>query len=333
MALVLVHGGAGPMRNLSGAQEAAYREGLRQAAAVGREALLAGKGALEAARAAVRSMEEALCFNAGLGSCLDATASYSLDAALMRGSDRAAGAVGALTATYRALDVAYDLLEDRHVFLVGEGADLRARALGLPPLPAPPADKLETFARLQGQASDRLEDLATVGRPDDALAPEPKQESDQEPEQGHDTVGAVALDDAGELAAAVSTGGLWLKTRGRVGDSPLIGAGLFACTDLGAAASSTGIGERLMRALSCYLACQIATERGAARGAREALADLERRFGSDTGGLIVVDRQGGVGVACNTSGMGRALARVGEPEVHVAVWPDEPFPGTGRSLS
>lgn len=320
--LVLVHGGAGPMRNLSGEQERAYREGLQRAAAAGRDALAAGEGALSAAVAAVRFMEEAGCFNAGLGSCLDADARYSLDAALMRGSDRGAGAVGALRATYRALDVARDLLDDRHVFLVGEGADLRARALGLPPLPPPPADKLETYARLQGQASERLEDLATVGRPDDA----PTSPQDAAPDTGHDTVGAVAIDASGELAATVSTGGLWLKTRGRVGDSPLIGAGLFACTELGAAASSTGIGERLMRALSCHRACQIAAERGAVAGAREALAELERRFGPDTGGLIVVDRQGQIGVACNTSGMGRALARLGEAEVHVAVWPDEPFP-------
>lgn len=319
--VILVHGGAGAMRSMGGEREAAYREGLRAAAIAGRDVLAAGGGAMAAVVAANRLMEDAGCFNAGLGSCLDEDGNYSLDAAVMRGSDREAGAVGALSATYRAVDLAHDLLEDRHVLIVGEGADRRAQALGLPPVPTPPADKLATYEKLRAAKAENLEDLATVGQPDDD-----ESEPDATPDLGHDTVGAVALDASGELAAAVTTGGLWLKTRGRVGDSPLVGAGLFACNQLGAATVATGIGERLLRDLSSFRACQLAAESDATVGAERAVADLGERFGPASGGLIVVDREGRIGAAFNTSGMGRAVARVGSVEVPVAVWPEEAFP-------
>lgn len=321
--LVLVHGGAGPMRHMEGDRERAYREGLERAARAGREALLARGDALAAVVAAVKYMEADGPFNAGIGACLDVGGRYALDAALMRGRDRAAGAVGACTATLHPTEVCLDLLrEGRHVLLVGEGADRRATALGLPALPPIPARKLETYRKLLGEAeaTERpLEQLATVGRPDD----EEREAAPEEGDRGHDTVGAVALDAAGRVAAAVSTGGLWLKAPGRVGDSALVGAGLFACDELGAAASATGIGERMIRAVSCFLACHEARRHGAASAAERAVADLGRRFGDDSGGVIVVDQAGGVGAAFNTQGMGRALARVGEDAVRVALWADE----------
>ncbi|MEZ6186625.1 MAG: isoaspartyl peptidase/L-asparaginase [Planctomycetota bacterium] len=312
--VVVVHGGAGVMRSLAGEQELAYREGLRAAAAAGRDALAQGADALEAAVVAVRSMEDSGVFNAGLGSCLDQDARYSLDASLMRGHDRAAGGVGAVTATYRAIDLCRSILDEgRHVLLVGPGADRRAQALGLPPLPDPPADKLATHAELQTKAQ-RVEDLGSVGRPDD----------DGAGDVGSDTVGAVVLDELGRCAAANSTGGLWLKLPGRVGDSALVGAGLFACDELGGAACTTGIGERMIRALTAKLACDALAQGASAQEAAEhAIADLERRFGPDSGGVIVVDGQGGVGAALNTRGMGRAVARVGDDAIPVAVWPDE----------
>lgn len=344
--VVLVHGGAGVMRSLQGEREAAYREGLRVAAAAGRDALRRGQSALHAAVVATRSMEDSNVFNAGLGSCLDANARYSLDACLMRGSDRAAGAVGALTATHRSIDVCLSLLEEgRHVLLAGAGADLRARELGLPPLPEPPADKLATHAELKAKAQ-RVEDLGSVGRPDDDGASGPLGVSargsaggasgprrgppgtshvDELPvDHGHDTVGAVVVDEQGRCAAANSTGGLWLKLPGRVGDSAIVGAGLFACDELGGAACTTGIGERMIRALTAKLACDALAQGASAQEAAEhAIADLDRRFGADSGGVIVVDGHGGVGAALNTRGMGRALARVDSDDVTVAVWPEE----------
>jgi beta-aspartyl-peptidase (threonine type) len=320
---ILVHGGAGAMRSMSGEREAAYRAGLVEAARLGRDALARGEDTLEAVLAAVRHMEGCGAFNAGVGSCLDEDGAFSLDAALMRGSDRAAGAVGACAATTYPTDVCRDLLEEgRHVLLVGEGADRRARALGLSELPPPPASKLETYRRLKADASKRApEDLATVGRPDDEDSAAAGDEDSQ------DTVGAVAVDAEGRTAAAVTTGGLWLKARGRVGDSAIPGAGLFACDELGGASSTTGIGERMIRALMAKVACDlIAGGADAQAAAQGAVDDLGRRFGPDSGGLIVVDRQGRVGAAFNTHGMGRALARVGDEAIPVAVWPEDSFP-------
>lgn len=318
-AVIVVHGGAGLMKTLDEARLRAYTAGMAEAARHGREVLERGGSALEAVLMAVRCLEASGTFNAGAGACLDEDGEATLDAALMRGRDRAAGAVGACRATLHPTDVALDLLEEgRHVLLVGEGADRRARRLGLPPLPPPDPARFETWQKLTGRHVTRPEDLASVGQPED--------KAKVAAEDGHDTVGAVALDARGHVAGAVSTGGLWLKARGRVGDSALPGAGVFACDELGGAASATGIGERMIRSGTCRLACEHVAREGAQGGARRAVDDLERRFGPDSGGLIVVDRHGRVGAAFNTHGMGRALARAGSSEVAVAVWHEDPFP-------
>ena len=320
--LVLVHGGAGAMRSMQGERADAYRAGLVEAARIGRARLAEGGSALDAVVAATRYMEACGAFNAGVGSCLDAAGRYSLDAALMEGRERRAGALGAVTATAHPIEAARILLEEgRHVLLVGSGADQRIAELGLPPLPAPPADKLAHYEELRAKQAAReraldLADMTSVGRPDDEEAVD----------LGHDTVGAVALDAGGGLAAAVSTGGLWLKSPGRVGDSALVGAGLFACEGLGAAAVSTGIGERMIRDLTCFRACQLSQELGAREGAEGCVAELGQRFGPDSGGVIVVDQRGLVGASFNTQGMGRALARVGQEAISVAVWPEDEFP-------
>ena len=314
------------MRSLRGPAAEEYRAGLAAAARAGRDALARGESALAAVVAAARHMEASGAFNAGRGSCLDEDGQATLDAALMRGVDRAAGAVGALSATLHPTDVCLDLLQEgRHVLLVGEGADRRARRLQLPPLPPPTPELLATWRRMraEGQAKARPEDLGSVGRPDD----EGRLRAGQE-DRGGDTVGAVAVDAQGRVAAAVTTGGLWLKARGRVGDSGLPGAGLFACDELGAASSTTGIGERMMRALTGKQACDlVGAGASPAEAARRAVEDVARRFGPASCGLIVVDRQGRIGAAFDTLGMGRALARVGQDEVPVAVWPQDPFPG------
>lgn len=319
--VVVVHGGAGLMRTLEGARLRAYREGLADSARRARAAMERTGSAVDAVLEAMRWLERSGVFNAGVGSCLDEDGEASLDAAIMRGRDRAAGAVGACRATLHPTDVALDLLEEgRHVLLVGEGADRRARRLGLPALPPPTAERLDTWSRLSGRAVSRPEDLTSVGQPEDT------DKGAAADEVSTDTVGAVALDPQGRLAAAVSTGGLWLKARGRVGDSALPGAGCYACDELGGAASATGVGERMIRNVTCKLAVDLTGREGAAGAAARAVEDLERRFGPDSGGLIVVDRQGRVGAAFNTHGMGRAVARAGSSEVVVAVWPEDPFP-------
>lgn len=315
------------MRSLRGPAAQAYRDGLGAAARAGRDALARGESALGAVVATVKLLEAAGAFNAGRGACLDEDGQASLDAALMRGEDRAAGAVGALSAALHPTDVCLDLLQEgRHVLLVGEGADRRARQLQLAPLPPPTPELLATWRGLReaGQATARPQELGSVGRPDDEGQPQAGPRGNT---TGGDTVGAVAVDAQGRVAAAVTTGGLWLKARGRVGDSGVPGAGLFACDELGAASSTTGIGERMLRALTGKLACDlVGAGASPAEAARRAVDDVARRFGPASCGLIVIDRRGRIGAAFDTQGMGRALARVGQDEVPVAVWPDDPFP-------
>jgi beta-aspartyl-peptidase (threonine type) len=261
-------------------------------------------------------MEDSGEFNAGAGACLDEEGRATLDAAVMRGSDLAAGAVGAAQGTCNPVVLARAILDEgRHVLLVGEGADRRARALSLPPLGPIDEARRRVYERMSAQrrtsGAESPERLAATSQPGLGAR-----------EDSSDTVGAVAVDSEGRVAAAVSTGGLWLKAPFRVGDSAIPGGGLYASDALGGAAVATGIGERILKVALCKEACDRlgrgATAEDAARGA---ISVITERFGPDSAGVIVVDRDGRIGAAFDTRGMGRAHAR--GSEVGVAVWPRE----------
>lgn len=323
--VVLVHGGAGPMRRLEGAEEASYRKHMLAAARAGQAVFARGGSALDAVEEAVRSMEESGELNAGAGACLDEEGKATLDAAIMRGADLAAGAVGATQATSCPISLARALLEEgRHVLLVGEGADRRARKLGLPPLAPPDAGRLRVWKRMVDERAaaggqESIDRLAATARPSERLQRQP---SLGVREDENDTVGAVAVDAEGRCAAAVSTGGLWLKAPLRVGDSAIPGAGLYASDAFGGAACATGIGERILRIGLCRDACdRLGRGATAAEAAKGAIAAMTERFGADSAGIIVVDRAGRIGAAFDTRGMGRAFARAGEDGV--AVWAGE----------
>jgi beta-aspartyl-peptidase (threonine type) len=309
------------MKRLSGSEEARYRAGLLAAAREGYAALERSGSALDAVCAAVRLMEDSGEFNAGAGACLDEEGRATLDASVMRGADVGAGAVGATQATKNPVLLARALLEEgKHVLLVGEGADRRARALELPPLPPIDEARKKVLARLLKERAtsggDPEERLAATSRPSERLP------SLGQREDPTDTVGAVAVDAQGRVAAAVSTGGLWLKAPFRVGDSAIPGGGVYASDLLGGAASATGIGERIMRLLLCKEACDRTGRGMSAQEAAEGAVQLAKeRFGGDTVGLIVVDRNGKIGVAFDTRGMGRAVARRGGAKA--AVWREE----------
>jgi beta-aspartyl-peptidase (threonine type) len=325
---ILVHGGAGAMRGMTPDREDRYREGLRAAAGAGRRVLRDGGDALAAAIAAVVSMEDGGVFNAGLGSCLTTEGSVEMDAAVMRGSDRGIGAVACIRDVANPILLARAVMEHTpHCVLAADGAVAFAAAQGLAMrTDFPPASRLQEWGRkkaaLEARASGKSleQGLAELGG---VLGDQEDEPSSDPVGDDHDTVGAVACDGNGGVAAAVSTGGIWLKMPGRVGDCPLPGAGFWALDGEGAAVA-TGTGESLTRVMICKAVVDgVAAHGDPGKASRDAIALLERHFGSDQGGVIAVGPDGAIGWASNTHGMGRATWRATMVDPAVAVWPDE----------
>jgi beta-aspartyl-peptidase (threonine type) len=279
MAIALIaHGGAGNWR--PGSEEDALA-GMRAAVEAGRAVLAAGGSALDAVCATVVVLEDDPVFNAGTGAVLNFDGFCELDAAVMESEGRRMGAVAALQRVRNPVLVARKVMEETdHVMLAGSGAQRFARAMGFgdhdPVTPARRADWEDKRARL----------LAS----DAAQGPRMRRFLQHHPEYAGGTVGAVAVDARGVLAAATSTGGVTLKLAGRVGDSPLAGAGNYASAHV--AASATGTGEFVMRMLAAR-AISERMERGEPlEGALDAVvAELGREFDADVG-LIAVDRGG-----------------------------------------
>ena len=273
---IVVHGGAGSRRAES-AEAVEAREGCAAAAAIGYAILLGGGGALDAVQAAVRALEDDERFNAGIGSCLTREATVELDAAIMSGDGLRVGAVAVVSGVRNPIELARRVLDDgEHALLVGAGALAFARETGVA-LCAP--DFHVTAAR-----ADLARELAR-----------------RAPHAGGGTVGAAAVDARGHVASATSTGGMIGKRPGRVGDSPLPGAGTYA-DDGGGAASATGHGERIIQvALTKTAIDLLRAGLPAQEAAARALATLDRVEGR--AGLILVDRGGDVGVAFNTASM------------------------------
>jgi len=273
-------------RRLDPEQERCARAGLETALAAGSAILEKGERAIDAVEAAVRVLEEDECFNAGRGSVLTASGCIELDAAIMDGRTRAAGAVAGLRTTRAPISLARRLLEEGpHVFLSGKGADEFARDYGL-----------EQVGNSWFEVPERrrqLDELIGQGGFDDEVK--------------YGTVGAVAVDVDGHVAVATSTGGLTAKRWGRVGDSPLIGAGTYA-DDRSAAVSATGSGEYFIRAVAAH---QVAERiRLGGQSLQEALdavlADVASLGGK--GGLIAVGPDGEAAWGFTTPAMYRGMA-------------------------
>ena len=277
--VVVVHGGAGGLTDEIREHEAEYRNAIETALAQAADALKTG-GAVEAVCAAVMTMESFPLFNAGYGSALCSDGSVEMSASVMRGSDRAAGAVAMMSRTRHPVAAAAALLGDPEVLLAGASADAHAAANGL--------EQVHPAQFVTERQRRRLAERTT---------------SDGQ------TVGAVCLDETGLLAAATSTGGLQGQRPGRVGDSPLIGAGTWA--DAYVAVSCTGKGEAFVRAGAARLVA-VLVEHGhtVEAAAREAL-DTVAECGGD-GGLIVVDAAGNVSMPMSTKAMPRGVWRAGE---------------------
>lgn len=274
MAVILVHGGAGRWASEDRGLAVA---GVARAAAVGWRVLAQGGSALDAAIEAVVALEDDPLFNAGTGSVLNAAGEVEMDAGVMAGDTLSAGGVACIRRVRNPVLVARRVMEATDCVLLAGPAAME-------------------FARAQGFAEH-----------------DPGLPRDLRRAAGVGTVGAVALDAAGRLAAATSTGGRAGKRVGRVGDSPIPGAGNYACAH--AAVSATGWGEQMLRSVTAKeVAERIGRGTAPQQALREVLDGMARRFGEPIG-AIALDARGNLGVVHGTEAMPHAWRRGGEPEV------------------
>lgn len=304
-----IHGGAGTItrENMSPEMEAAYAQALRHALAEGRKVLASGGSALDAVTAAILPMEDSELFNAGRGAVFTNDGRNELDAAIMDGSNLAAGAVTGITRVRNPILAARAVMEkSRHVLLAREGAEEFARTQGL-----------EMVSPLYFWTERRFKGLLAVrARDEHAMM------LDHDETHKYGTVGAVARDSAGNLAAATSTGGLTNKMWGRIGDTPIVGAGTYA-SNASCAVSGTGTGEYFIRLTLAREICALMEYTGADL---QAAADtlIHERLGGmgGDGGVVAVDRDGHVAASFNTEGMYRGHVTSAAPEPAVAIYKD-----------
>ncbi len=284
---LIVHGGAW---SIPAELENAHLEGVRRAVTDTLPKLQDGCSALDAVQAAVEILEDDPTFDAGRGSFLNAAGEVELDAMIMDGATLRLGAVAAIQNILHPIAVARLVMEcTEHCLLVGSGALAFARSVGIHEVAA---RELVTARELAFYEKVRDDPSYTASQ---LFEPAPM-----------DTVGAVALDQQGNLAAATSTGGIPRKLPGRVGDSPLVGAGTYADNECGAA-SATGLGEAIMKVLLTKTACDSLAHCLPMDAARQAVQVLQRRA-SGMGGVILIDRAGNYGFAHNTSRMAFAYS-------------------------
>jgi beta-aspartyl-peptidase (threonine type) len=300
---LVIHGGSGIIERaeVTPEQDRAAREGLGAALKAGGAILEGGGSSLDAVEAAARALEDHPHFNSGRGAVFTYEGEIELDASIMDGRDRDAGAVTGVTATKNPISLARAVMEKSpHVFLASKGADL--------------------FSREQGLEQAGMDWFATEERRRqlDEMKAAPDAWFDTQMKYG--TIGAVAIDAEGHVAAATSTGGITGKRWGRIGDSPLIGAGAYA-DDRACAVSATGSGESFIRAVVGHeIAARMRMLGESAQAAADAvIADVETLGG--TGGAIVVAPDGDWAYAFSTPGMYRGMC---SPEGHfVAIYGDE----------
>lgn len=285
---MIVHGGAWAIPD---DQVEAHRQGCRAALAAGWAILESGGSALDACEAAVRVLEDDPAFDAGVGAHLTADGAVELDAAIMDGHTLRYGAVAGLRRVRNPISLARHILEGPATFLVGEGAERYAAAHGLPL-----CDNQELIVERERRLWERWRAGQMATAPHDA----------QTVPDVRDTVGALALDCRGNLAAANSTGGTPFKLSGRVGDTPLIGCGLYADAQIGGAVC-TGWGEAIVRVALARRVVDL-LERGLPpqAAAEAAVRVLNRRVVGGSGGCIVLTPDGRPGVAWNTRRMAYA---------------------------
>jgi len=295
---IIVHGGAGTIEE---ERAPLAKKGCSEAALIGWNILREGGTALAAVEATVRALEDNPIFNAGTGSCLNRDGKIEMDAGIMEGHTLNVGSVAGLERIKHPITAARQVLESPHVLLISEGAQQFALERGMTLCAE---EELVTERQYRAWKEGHSADLTLF--PDE-----------QDTSKKHGTVGAVAFDSFGILAAATSTGGFMNKIPGRVGDSPLVGCGFYA--DEYAAISCTGYGEDFTRLLIGRRAAEFVAHGDAAQQAADAsIAFLSKRAGGQ-GGLIIVDHEGKIGFARNSRNMAYAYLTEGMMKAQAGV--------------
>jgi beta-aspartyl-peptidase (threonine type) len=314
-----LHGGAGTITRqlMSAEDEKRYLTELEKALQTGQALLAAGSSALEAVEATVVCLENCELFNAGKGSVFTKAGKHEMDASIMSGLDRKAGAVSGVRNVKNPIKLARCVMEHSdHVLLSYPGAEDFARHFKLE---FEPEDYFFNQLRYDQWQQIRDTDAYQLDHTENlAETPNPKAEY---PDKKFGTVGAVALDQAGNLAAATSTGGMTNKNYNRIGDTPIIGAGTYA-NNATCAISCTGHGEFFMRAVVAYDVSCLMEYRGLSlqEACQLVVNDKLVKFGGE-GGLIAIDRQGNIALPFNSEGMYRASCINNEP-AFVAIYKD-----------
>lgn len=311
----IIHGGAGSMKkgSMTPEKEKEYRDKLTEALLAGYKALQDGKSSLDAVEIAIRMMEDSPLFNAGKGAVFTADGKNELDASIMNGKTLAAGGVAGLHHVKNPITLARAVMEKSpHVFMFGDGAEVFAKEQKIELVDEKyfwTQESWDNFQKVKQREKEQQQPKKVSGF-DDGYSEKVK--------KIFGTVGAVALDKEGNLAAGTSTGGMDNKKYGRVGDSPIIGAGTYANNDT-CAVSATGWGEYFIRLgvardISALMEYRALTVQGAADAV---IKQKLQKLGGD-GGVIVMDKFGNMAVSFNTDGMFRAyIGKDGKPVVEI----------------
>ena len=300
---IAIHGGAGTIlkSSLSPEKEQLYKQALREAILAGEHVLKSSGASLDAVEIAIRTLEDNPLFNAGRGSVFTHEGKNEMDASLMEGKELRAGAVAGISHIRNPISLARAVMEkSEHVFLAGAGAMEFAREID-----AIREDDAYFFDQYR---FDQLKQAIA----DDSVRLDHSADQQSNPEKKYGTVGAVALDVYGNLAAGTSTGGLTNKKFGRVGDSSIIGAGTYA-NNATCAVSCTGIGELFIRSVVAYdISCLMEYKKLSLQEACDLVVMNKLVKIGGEGGLIAMDAQGNIALTFNSEGMYRAKKRAGE---------------------
>jgi len=317
--VLVIHGGAGTIEraSMTPEKEIAYKQVLEEAVQVGYQAIQAGKSAVDAVEATVHVMENSPLFNAGKGAVFTHEGRNELDAAIMDGRNLMAGAIAGVTRVRNPISAARAVMEkSEHVLLSGSGADSFAEQAGLEMV-----DPSYFYTKDRWDGLQRALELDSVEAAQERKNHQASSLNAQMIDRKFGTVGCVALDNKGDLAAGTSTGGMTNKKFGRIGDAPIIGAGTYANNE-SVAVSCTGWGEFYLRNVVAYDLAALMSYKSLTvqEAAARVLKKVETAGGN--GGLIALDKHGNMTMSFNTTGMYRA-AITDDGKVEVYIYEDE----------